>query len=288
MSCMFPPGVSSATASWRWWMGFFGSFRACCLVITTALLLQLSACVESRESGEKTETTKTGLSLDRQVTDKDADSTVVTHEALVIRDAPLHGENDSSPGALLADPDSVNREHVHEYRGERPTVPNDAAAIRDDSVTQLLRMLGDSDVNARVQAVSALTNLGSDEAMVLLTYALTDTESKVRIEAVDALTDIGNETAVRYLETALVSPNADVREAAISSFAEIGGEQSALTLSTVLHDTDPMLREEAVYALGDIGGDIAVALLQQALADPDTAVREAAAGMLEELSAREL
>lgn len=155
----------------------------------------------------------------------------------------------------------------------------------DASIAPLSVALLDGDAKVRLQAVTALTVIGGDQAAAALTtVALNDADSAVRQEAVYALGEIGGEAGIEVLKHALFDPDVSVREAAVDAFADIGGEKSALALAVVLKDADASLRAEVVDALGEIGGQAAIRLLRQAAMDEQSVVREAAADLLVELS----
>jgi HEAT repeat protein len=140
---------------------------------------------------------------------------------------------------------------------------------------------------ARLDAISALADVGGDQAVAVLTAAaLSDSDSSVREEAVDALADVGDDTGIHGLEQALTDPEYHVRKAAVEALADIGGDASALALTVALKDREVSLREEAVDALGEIGGQTAIRLLRQAAEDEDEdgSIREAATEYLDELS----
>lgn len=155
----------------------------------------------------------------------------------------------------------------------------------DASIAPLRAALVDEDAKVRLQAVTALTIVGGDQAAAALTtVALNDADFAVRQEAVYALGEIGGEAGIEVLKHALFDPDVSVREAAVDAFADIGGEKSALALAVVLKDADPSLRTEVVDALGEIGGQTAIRLLRQASMDEQGVVREEAADRLAELS----
>lgn len=155
----------------------------------------------------------------------------------------------------------------------------------DASIAPLSVALVDDDATVRLEAVTALTIVGGDQAAAALTtVALSDADSAVRQEAVYALGEIGGEEGIEVLKHALFDPDVSVREAAVDAFADIGGEKSALALAVVLKDADPALRAEVVDALGEIGGQAAIRLLRQASMDEQSVVREQAVDLLAELS----
>ena len=163
-----------------------------------------------------------------------------------------------------------------------PGVGKDA---KDGSLLASLRLaLANSDAQARLEAVSALADIGNDQAAAVLAAALTDSDPRVREEAVYALGEIGGETAIPVIEQAFMDTEHDVRSAAIEALSDIGGDESARALAVALYDENASLREEAVYALGEIGGGTAIDLLHGALLDHNRAVSETAGDILAELS----
>jgi len=151
------------------------------------------------------------------------------------------------------------------------------ALDKDETLATLGIALADSNANARVDAVSALADVKSDQAAALLVAAaLHDVASSVRAEAVHALGAIDDDARSPALRRALMDPNAQVRQAAISAIENIGGESSAQSLAIALNDADASVRAAAVYALGEIGGETAARLLRAASTDKNSAVRETA------------
>jgi hypothetical protein len=155
------------------------------------------------------------------------------------------------------------------------------------SLVRLSLALADDEAKVRLEAVSELASIGSDQAAAALAAALSDSDPSVREEAVCGLGEIGDETDLEILEQALMDPDLRVREAAVEAVTDIGGDDSARTLAFALTDVAPSLREDAVYALREIGSETAIGILQQALADEQRSVREAASEVLAELSSRE-
>lgn len=131
--------------------------------------------------------------------------------------------------------------------------------------------------------VFAPNSPGSDDD---IRPALIDTDVNARIDAVEAVGNVGDQNAIALLTEALLDPALDVREAAIEALGTIGGPQSASALGAALNDLDASMREEAVYALGHIGGSTSATLLELALLDLDSSVREAAEEQLAKLSSK--
>jgi HEAT repeat protein len=158
----------------------------------------------------------------------------------------------------------------------------------DEGVVPLSLALADDDVKVRLKAVSALIDIGGEQAAAALAaVTLSDKDASVREEAVYGLGEIGGETGMQVLEQALMDPDGRVREAAVEAFTDIGGSESARALAVALNNQDASLRAEAVDALGEIGGETAIRVLRQALADEQSFIREAAAEFLAELASQE-
>jgi hypothetical protein len=150
-----------------------------------------------------------------------------------------------------------------------------------ETIETLSVALADDDANARIDAVSALADMGGAEAAAMLTVtALHDVNASVRADALYALgasDDANSPTFWRALQDA----DAEVRRAAISALEEIGGETSVQLLAIALNDGDALVRATAVDALGEVGGKTATGLLRQASNDEQSAVREAATELLD-------
>lgn len=157
----------------------------------------------------------------------------------------------------------------------------------EEKITALTLALADADKHLRIDAVSTLADIGTDQAAEALAMPLGDEDPEVREQAVEALGAIGGETAIQLIEQAFNDAEKHVRRAAIEALDDIGGEESTRALAIALHDEDAALREEAVYALGDIGGETAIHLLWQAVTDQNSSIREAATELLAELSSGE-
>jgi HEAT repeats len=152
-----------------------------------------------------------------------------------------------------------------------------------DDIERLSAAMLDANANTRLDAVSALAEVDSDQsAAPLAAAALHDADSSVRAEAVYALSAIADDgRSSESLQRALLDPSTQVRQAAVRAFEAIGGERSAQSLAVALNDADGSVRAAAVDALSEIGGHTATRLLRTALIDENTIVREAAVEALE-------
>lgn len=170
--------------------------------------------------------------------------------------------------------------------GEPRDGPEASEAV--ESLSRLTAAMTDDDAKVRLEAVSELADIGSDQAAAdLASAALFDEASSVREEALHGLREIGERIDRKVFWQALMDPDRRVRKAAVDVVADIGGDDSARALAFVLDDDDVSVREDTVYALGEIGGEVALGLLKQALTDEQSSIREAAADVLAELSGEE-
>lgn len=184
-------------------------------------------------------------------------------------------------------------------------------------------MLGSADQRLRLDAVSALGELESEQALVLLGEALKDSSTGVRIAATQALSHKRVRATLSRLRLALDDADSDVREAGLQAIGQVliqldgQGDKSAVTevhdrLVELVRSGDPASQVIAGAVLvrsGDTGQlNILLAglrsasplvrklvvelsqstseLVQTALADSDPLVRFAAACKLAESGSR--
>lgn len=181
-----------------------------------------------------------------------------------------------STGTSLAPAATVFYEAVL-YRG---TVREKKEAIRElrrlgtpAAVQALSLALGDDDV--RDAALSALSRIGSDEALSAIASVSLDSDPRARGEAAAALGSGDRETAARYLAMALDDPDPRVRMAVVESLADVpfGTVPDQLTVATLtraLRDEDPEVRMSAVDAMEEIGGPVVHQTLMQANTDDES------------------
>jgi CubicO group peptidase (beta-lactamase class C family) len=148
----------------------------------------------------------------------------------------------------------------------------------DRSIPDLIRALGDVDIEVRWRAAIALQKTGS-AAVPSLIGALTDKNVYIRQGAARVLGDIGRRTdeVKTGLIKALSDPDANVREHAAEALGKLEAKDGAAiqALVTALADDDPFVVGKAAATLGRIGQE-AVAALLGALQDTNEHVREAA------------
>ncbi len=114
-------------------------------------------------------------------------------------------------------------------------------------------------------------------------WALASTEVNDRLDAVAALSQIGDVAVIELLQQASLDTSAEVRGAVVDALAEIGTEAAVLAVTFALSDPDGDVREEAIEVLAEVGTATARDLLHQALADDDAAIRELAAEAISQI-----
>ena len=155
---------------------------------------------------------------------------------------------------------------------------NDISARADQSTPDLIRALGDVDIEARWRAAVALEKTGP-AAVPSLVRALTDKSVYVRQGAARVLGDIGqrSDEVTAGLIKALSDSDAKVRENAAEALGKLDTRDGATiqALAAALADSDPFVVGKAAAALGRIGPEAIPALIT-ALQDKNERVREAA------------
>jgi HEAT repeat protein len=148
------------------------------------------------------------------------------------------------------------------------------AYIKTDSVAGVL-----------IKSFYALSKIGSDKSIELLTQALRQQGYHIGSYAGDALGKIGNEKVIEILIKALKNTDANVRVIASSALGKIGSQKAVKSLIKSLEDIEPDVRLNAIYALGKIVNDKAIesiikVLKTQFLKDDDLRVVLAAGEVL--------
>lgn len=133
--------------------------------------------------------------------------------------------------------------------------PEPAAAEQSGSRTaiadELVWAVTGNDPNAVLDAIDALSHFPEEDGVIaLLQQASLSPSAEVRAAVVDALADIGTEQAILALTFALSDPVFDVREEAVQALDEIGSVAAHDLLTQALADEDPEIRQLAAGALG--------------------------------------
>jgi len=136
-------------------------------------------------------------------------------------------------------------------------VADESAVDKRDLLSALVVVLGDTDVNVRVDAVSDLGLLKDTQAESLLAIlAMQDPAPLVRVEALYALESLRAESRLAAFRHALDDPDKDVRKAAISALEELGGNASTELLGVALSDRDAAVAAAAAEALADTSSPV--------------------------------
>jgi len=164
-----------------------------------------------------------------------------------------------------------------------------AAALKSPAAVPALgKMLTVGEVEMRVAAVTALTEIGSAGAMQMLERALVDEDREVRIVAVRAIGARTTRAALPRIEAAIKGK--DLREsnlgekmAFFEAYGLLCGEAGIPLLDGILHAKgfmggkrdDPEFRACAAMALGKINTPKAMDSLNKAAGEKDVIVRNA-------------
>ncbi|MFI5235571.1 MAG: HEAT repeat domain-containing protein, partial [Gemmatimonadales bacterium] len=180
---------------------------------------------------------------------------------------------------------------------------------RTQVVAALVRLLRDTVVDVRLDAVTSLGHLQAAEAIVPLGERLTrdpaptiremaawalgeiqdkgsievlalavrhDASAAVRITAVWALGEIDDAAAVPTLTAALADPSPDVADRAAWALGTIQPDHAPPALVAALRSSAPAVRSSAAWALGQIADSATAGPISALLNDPDADVRHAA------------
>ena len=125
--------------------------------------------------------------------------------------------------------------------------------IADSSAYEAVeRLLGDKEVNLRIEAVAAAASCGGTRAVPRLVRMLRDASWEVRREVVKALGRLGDAAAVEGLCKVLRDHDHDVRETAAVALGKIGDAQAIRDLTLTLIDDESFVRNAAYNALMEI------------------------------------
>jgi hypothetical protein len=164
-----------------------------------------------------------------------------------------------------------------------------AAALKSPAAVPALgKMLTVGEVEMRVAAVTALTEIGSPGAMQMLERALIDEDREVRIVAVRAIGARNTRAALPRLEAAikgkeLRETNLGEKMAFFEAYGLLCGDAGIPLLDGILHAKgfmggkrdDPEFRACAAMALGKINTPKAMDSLNKAASEKDVIVRNA-------------
>lgn len=167
----------------------------------------------------------------------------------------------SMPGAIpadavlsaLNDADPDIRQAAIGLAFNQVTDREEGTAADPRYVAAFTKLLSDQNTEVRIQAVSALGEMGLKQAPAPLLAAAKDQKPEVRGAVAAALARIGDPKAVPVLKGMLGDSDADVREWAITALGEIRDQTALEALVGALKSTDPAVRRSAAQALGQRG-----------------------------------
>lgn len=144
-----------------------------------------------------------------------------------------------------------------------------------DAVPDLVRALGDPQVEVRVVAAAALWRLPDPTAVPALLELLEDDDDSARQWAALALGVIRDARAVEPLSRHLTDSAESVRTDAIRSLGRIANAAALPALRTFISDTDHPIDErlEAINSLASLDGPAKVNVLVRLLNDDERRVR---------------
>lgn len=148
--------------------------------------------------------------------------------------------------------------------------------LSSHQVEQLIKALGEKDVDARRNAARELRGVDDKRAVEPLIKALGDEDAGVRSNAADALGKTRDRRAVGPLIKALGDNDAHVRGNAILSLGKIGAKEAVEPLIKALGDENFSISYNAMQALIEIG-KAAAEKLAEALSDKNADARTRAA-----------
>jgi HEAT repeat protein len=143
----------------------------------------------------------------------------------------------------------------------------------------LIDMLGDSEVQVRMDAAKALEDIG-EAAVDPLILALNESDNNAKEAAAMALGRIGEPRSIEPLIWAFRNADGKVRHAAVKALAAMNGSLAVPALISILEDQESKadLRADAAFALGEMDDSGARDPLIRAMADDgDSRVRMSAA-----------
>lgn len=135
------------------------------------------------------------------------------------------------------------------------------AMLGEEAITHLNTYLQSRDDWARVQAVYALGEIGSVQALTPLLQCLEDDYIEVRLEAIKSLAKIKDSRAIPYLSNLAKNGNQEERKTVCMALGSIGGQQALTLLLNFLGDNSDMVGEAAASSIAANWGESAFTFL---------------------------
>ena len=155
----------------------------------------------------------------------------------------------------------------------RVKVIHDLAKAGANNLPKIEPFLDDSDINVRIEAVKAITDIGTQRSLEPLVKALRDVDPEVQMRATDGLVNFylpgyiktGPAASLRRAGTAIMSRFTDTNDQAIDPYVQVRPE-IVTGLGKVAHDgAGRDARANAARAVGILRGKAAVPDLIEAL-----------------------
>jgi len=144
---------------------------------------------------------------------------------------------------------------------------------RERAIPALVAALEDSVADVRVDAIRALSAIGSTATIDPLMPMLNDSVGWVRTTALRTLATLGADGVVPRVVPWLADSNVWTRISTIESLGVLGSADAVPLLVEGITDSTPAVRRATVAALVKIGSPLARDDLLAACADPDWEVR---------------
>lgn len=171
----------------------------------------------------------------------------------------------------------------------RAALTAESPALRDRALLGLESSLRFPDNPVvRAQAVEALQDSGSTEALPLIRLSMTDEHPGVRFAACVALGAMKDHPSRSRLESIVGDEDASVGAAAVFALHRLGDDRQTGRLSALLLEhKEPTVRRNAAMLLGMLDEPGSVKLLARAMRDGDAGVRDHALEAMARLGNRE-
>ena len=181
-------------------------------------------------------------------------------------------------------PERVARALASSDPTERRTAAQKLRDLPPELAKPLVRKaLGDLDVEVRVQAAAAASQLRLEGSGDLVIPWLSETDSRLRLAACDVILAAPTPRAVQALGRVLSDQSPQVRLSAAHAMGTSATREAVSPLLGHLDDTAPEVRSEVARALGRLGDPRAVLPLVSKIQDSAAEVRRRVARSLGEL-----
>lgn len=151
-----------------------------------------------------------------------------------------------------------------------------------EAVTAIVKLAGDRtvDPNIRLEAVTALGTIGSEDGLAVVQDLMTDSWPAMRIAATRAAANIDPDTFLIVLASLERDPHWSVRAAMAPVYATLPREIALERLEEMLSDEDKRVWPQALRTLVRLKAPDAVQLLLARIKEPDFVVRATVSELL--------